>query len=1224
MSARAFLFAAALAGAAGADAQQVRTFTQFPAGPQSLVYGLPVPLPLDTLTPVDGFRSYASLEARLQGLALESPDVAAHDVGRTLANRTVWAYVVSDEDGTDVEGRPEAAFFVNASTHAREWATPEVSTGTIERMVAGAGDGGLVRYLLDNTRLVIIPVHNIDGFLQTQRYPTEALVGQDPDFPNDWPRDGRMRRKNMRGVDEVLTTTSDHLLGIDLNRNHPPFWATTTGSSNNPNSLLYHGTAAHSEPENTALAAAAQLGPTTRFRLGFDVHTHSKVFFSANTGRARLNAIQAGLIGRLIQHHNVVAGKLYEDLPDPAVQGIGTADEYFASTWLVPSWTLELEPTQSAQEYGGTNVTHSGFILPASQARRVREGWAETNLVAFYMMAGPAHLARVRYVDAQTGAVAAQSRWRYDAATARRIRVDEVAGALVPGRRYRVELGFSKPMRHRDANGEVAPLPGSTLAVAPAVALLQGAARTVLDVSGGAWIDDPARVLRYRDDTYAFEFDAPANVAAYRLEVGAVDMTGHALDSDPSTPADWAQGQWSEYENAAGADGDVGGVDAQTQFSVSEARLIVARAPAALAGEGDAVELEVELPAAAAATTTLAFATGNAFTPLTQWTAGQSDRRTLRFFLPEDAIVQGDRDETLALHLLDGAGASTGVAASLPLRVLDNDSADLAVIHAQLTRQGDFSAAPAGAERALVLERRDYFGPSEPETACQHHQFTGPLTVHGNGATLRPGSSACGLDAAYDGRAGRVELRDLEFAARGAEHASGTASAEVLLQGVGDLSLARVRLHGGELPALQGAAPDVALLRAGAGAVDIVRSRFEERAATGSPAGLRFEDATVTFSESYVRAVDGAALIALDGGSIALRSATLDAGAGAATRALALGGGASASFHASLVQGAGPLCAGAGTSLGFNVFADASCASLQSTDRALPVPLAFDAAARRFAVPNAALDAAGNECSLTDLRGAPQPQSLTGGTVPPRCDTGAFEAGVNPFRGIWGFSQPGQGIDLQTAGNRLFLAWYTHDAAGEPTAYQASAPFTGARWEAVLQQSSRDNASGRVSVADVGSIRIDFTDATHATVNWTIGGASGQDSLTASQFANGEAAIDVTGLWYPPADSGHGATVARRGNVTAIGVYYYDAQGKVRWALGTGSGADAQRMAMTWSSRAGELRPAGSIVAHFRTPRRARFELSLAYPGAAGGSWNRAAADFVPLNDPVDNEDALR
>jgi hypothetical protein len=43
---------------------------------------------------------------------------------------------------------------------------------------------------------------------------------------------------------------------------------------------------------------------------------------------------------------------------------------------------------------------------------------------------------------------------------------------------------------------------------------------------------------------------------------------------------------------------------------------------------------------------------------------------------------------------------------------------------------------------------------------------------------------------------------------------------------------------------------------------------------------------------------------------------------------------------------------------------------------------------------------------------------------------------------------------------------------------------------------------------------------------------------------------------------------------------------------------------------------------HFITPTRARMDMALQYPGAAGGSWNRTAVQFVPLNDPVDNRAA--
>ena len=99
---------------------------------------------------------------------------------------------------------------------------------------------------------MIIPVLNIDGFLQTQRYPATVTSSEAS------PRDGRMRRKNMRDVDESLTTLSDNLAGIDLNRNNDPYWATNPDrSSDDVDSIVHHGSSAASEPETSSLAASS-------------------------------------------------------------------------------------------------------------------------------------------------------------------------------------------------------------------------------------------------------------------------------------------------------------------------------------------------------------------------------------------------------------------------------------------------------------------------------------------------------------------------------------------------------------------------------------------------------------------------------------------------------------------------------------------------------------------------------------------------------------------------------------------------------------------------------------------------------------------------------------------------------------------------------------------------------------------------------------------------------
>ena len=126
--------------------------------------------------------------------------------------------------------------------------------------------------------------------------------------------------------------------------------------------------------------------------------------------------------------------------------------------------------------------------------------------------------------------------------------------------------------------------------------------------------------------------------------------------------------------------------------------------------------------------------------------------------------------------------------------------------------------------------------------------------------------------------------------------------------------------------------------------------------------------------------------------------------------------------------------------------------------------------------------------------------------------------------------------------------------------------------------------------------------------------------------------VEVTGTWYPPTVDGYGASVSRRGEVTAIAIYYYDASGQLRWALGSADAQDASRFAM--SSYTGfcpdcsnttmpvMLSPAGSVDLHMLTPLRLRLDSNLSYPGAQGGGWQVDQLELIPLGDSVDNRDA--
>jgi hypothetical protein len=186
-----------------------------------IALGYPVPIPVDTPLPFAGFRSYAGLHLRHQDLAAITPWVHAETIGTTQQGRNIWLYRLGDQDFETAYGLPEQAMLTNGGIHAREWQSPEVATGIIELLSLGAEDSHLLSYLRDNANVLVIPVLNVDGFLQTQRFPRTNWLGTDPDDPESSPRDGRMRRKNMRNADELLATQADHLLGIDLNRNNP-------------------------------------------------------------------------------------------------------------------------------------------------------------------------------------------------------------------------------------------------------------------------------------------------------------------------------------------------------------------------------------------------------------------------------------------------------------------------------------------------------------------------------------------------------------------------------------------------------------------------------------------------------------------------------------------------------------------------------------------------------------------------------------------------------------------------------------------------------------------------------------------------------------------------------------------------------------------------------------------------------------------------------------------
>jgi hypothetical protein len=535
---------------------RILTYVAFGSDPDEIELGYAPPIPVASLTSVAGFRDYASLFARHQDLTVSTSFVQGTQVGSTVNAQAIWAYRVGDADST-VAGstRAEPAILINGGIHAREWQTPEAVTEFMERIALNGSDGGYHQFIAENMNVVILPVLNVDGFLQAQLYPTTVTA-----TPVQ-PREGRMRRKNRRNpntlgaIDSDISTVADNFWGIDLNRNNTIGWGQNGGSSGSTTSLVFRGPNSASEPEIAALQAAAALGPANQLRMYSDTHSFTQAYLVSTTGDARLTTITQALLNKM---RAIGPSRVYQAAFDNPNGDIGTTSDFFNATYNIPSWTLEVEPINGSQDYGGAPHGHGGFITPDAHIDRLRDDIADMYLRGAYVMAGPPSVREVMLTQVGAGSPAYHARWTENSATTRTLSV-LVSTTIVPGANYELWVAFDKPMRLAAAT-----TPRLTLAI--------------LDPSGGLvatpvsnagdWeftvTGDPTGALVYSGDAITASFTMPSatsSLNSLQLRLAATDLANTALDSAPGSIARWSTGHWVEFENASLVDGDVGGTD---------------------------------------------------------------------------------------------------------------------------------------------------------------------------------------------------------------------------------------------------------------------------------------------------------------------------------------------------------------------------------------------------------------------------------------------------------------------------------------------------------------------------------------------------------------------------------------------------------------------------------------------------------------------------------------
>ena len=161
----------------------------------------------------------------------DHPDIVSSkiSIGQTIEGRDQWAVKISDNPEID-EDEPEVLF--TAAIHAREVITPLVVLNLMDSLTDNYSSDPNIQDLVDNREIWFIACVNPDGY-----YNNEVIA----------PEGGGLWRKNMRD-------NGDGTFGVDLNRNFGYAWGFNDfGSSPDPASLTYRGTAPFSEPETQNL-----------------------------------------------------------------------------------------------------------------------------------------------------------------------------------------------------------------------------------------------------------------------------------------------------------------------------------------------------------------------------------------------------------------------------------------------------------------------------------------------------------------------------------------------------------------------------------------------------------------------------------------------------------------------------------------------------------------------------------------------------------------------------------------------------------------------------------------------------------------------------------------------------------------------------------------------------------------------------------------------------------
>lgn len=195
------------------------------------------------------YRTLDEINAELDALAAAHPRLVRKLTlpNQSVEGRTVRGIEITTNAANIQDGKP--VFLMMGAHHAREWPSVEHTMEFAYDLLENYGSDPRASRVVQNSRTIIVPVVNVDGFSITR---AATPLGDFSLF------DYEMKRKNC-GI-SVYTpadyrggTCDDNpagrLRGTDPNRNYPGFWG-GPGASSNWSSDTYRGDAPGDTPES--------------------------------------------------------------------------------------------------------------------------------------------------------------------------------------------------------------------------------------------------------------------------------------------------------------------------------------------------------------------------------------------------------------------------------------------------------------------------------------------------------------------------------------------------------------------------------------------------------------------------------------------------------------------------------------------------------------------------------------------------------------------------------------------------------------------------------------------------------------------------------------------------------------------------------------------------------------------------------------------------------------